>query len=815
MVSENSKSKKIPLLGEEILFFDGAMGTQLQARGLKLRELPEALNLTRPELIREIHRGYLAAGANFVTTNTFGANPFKAAAAGYSVEELVSAGAKAAREAVSEFPGTMVALDIGPSGKILEPLGDASFEEIYSAVAVQVRAGAPLCDAVLLETFTDLYELKASVLAVKDHCDLPVFATMSFEENGRTFFGTALESMVLTLEGLAVDALGLNCSLGPLQLEPIVARLCEISSLPVMVQPNAGLPVVRDGVSSYDITAGQFAAQMARFAERGCAVLGGCCGTNPDYIGKTVAAIADRRVRCRPVKRRTAICSAVQAVTFDDVVVIGERLNPTGKKALQGALRSQDYGYLIREALTQQDQGAQVLDLNVGLPDIDEPATLKRAVTEIQAVTNLPLQIDSSAPAALEAAVRIYNGKPLINSVNGKESSLQAVLPIAKKYGAAVLGLTLDESGIPPTAEARVAVARKILDRALEMGIPREDLLIDCLTLTASAQQDLVAETLKALRMVKEDLGLRTVLGVSNVSFGLPQRPALNRTMLALALAQGLDAPIMNPGDGAMQEVIAAYRVLMARDREGQDWIDRCAAAPSPPAPVSPVPQGPGPSQASSAAPEDPSGGLPSAIARGLKKEAQQLAKELLGQIEPLKVVENHIVPALDAVGRDYEAQRIFLPQLIKAAEAAKASFEEIQKVLAADPAREGLAKGGPIVLATVSGDIHDIGKNIVKVLLENYNFRVLDLGKDVAPQAVVQAVKDHGAPLVGLSALMTTTVTSMKDTIALLRRECGAVKIAVGGAVLTAGLAQYVDADFYVRDAMETVRIAGQICRT
>ncbi len=809
MVSEISKSKGIPQLGREILFFDGAMGTQLQARGLKLRELPEALNLTRPEVVRQIHRSYLEAGADFVTTNTFGANPFKAAATGYSVEELVRAGTLLAREAASAFPRARVALDIGPSGKILEPLGDASFEEIYQAVCLQVRAGAPLCDVVLLETFTDLYELKASILAVKDCCDLPIFATMTFEEGGRTFFGAGLESMVLTLEALGVDALGLNCSLGPEQLLPLVEQLCGLTSLPVMVQPNAGLPVMDRGASVYDVTSEHFAAQMARFAERGCAILGGCCGTGPDYIAKTVQAVG-RALRPRTVARRPGICSAARAVWFDDVVVIGERLNPTGKKALQAALRSQDYGYLLQEALKQQDQGAQVLDLNVGLPDIDEAAVLKKAVMEIQGVLNLPLQIDSADAAAIEAAVRIYNGKPLINSVNAKESSLQTVLPIAKKYGAAVVALTLDESGIPPTAEARVALARKILDRALELGIPREDLFIDCLTLTASAQQDQVAQTLKALRMVKEDLGLPTVLGVSNVSFGLPQRPAVNRTMLALALAQGLKGAIMNPGDGGMQETLAAYRVLAGKDRDAQAWIQRCAGMSQPSLPEAaaqgqPAPPEPGDSL--------PGGALASAIAGGLKDQAREVARQLLDQMAPLQVVEDHIVPALDGVGQDYEAQRIFLPQLIKAAEAAKAAFQTVQEALVAAQ-EEGAQPEGMVVLATVKGDVHDIGKNIVKVLLENYNFRVLDLGKDVAPEVVVQAVKDHHPPLVGLSALMTTTVATMKDTIALLRQHCPGVRIAAGGAVLTPELARYVDADFYVRDAMETVRVASQVCR-
>ena len=799
-------------LGQDILFFDGGMGTMLQARGLRLRELPEVLNLTHPDLIGSIHRDYLEAGADFVTTNTFGANRWKLEGSGHTVAEAVSAAVRVARSAADAF-GARVALDIGPSGKVLAPLGDAAFEDVYEAVAEQVRAGAEGCDAVLLETFTDLYELKASLLAVKDHCTLPVFATMSFEEGGRTFFGAGIDSMVMTLEGLGVAALGVNCSLGPVQLEPIVEAICALSRIPVMVQPNAGLPVMRGGASSYDVTPDQFADLMSRFAGMGAAVLGGCCGTNPEYIVKTVRAVTQRirTVVPRSVPETTGICTPARAVVFDgDFTIIGERLNPTGKKALQAALRAGDMDYVLKEALEQQDQGAHVLDVNVGLPDIDEPALLSRAVMEIQGIIDLPLQLDSASAKALEAAARIYNGKPLINSVNGKEASLRTVLPIVRKYGTCVLGLTLDDSGIPESAEARLAVARRIVEEAERIGIPRRDVLIDCLTLTASAQQDLVRETLEAVRMVREELGVRTVLGLSNVSFGLPRRPLVNRTMLAAALMQGLDAAILNPGDTGMRETLTAWRLLSGKDRNAQDYIAYCEAHPE----SAPIPSRQA-AEAPADAPNTPTasqGDLASAIARGLKEEAAERTRELLDALPPLDVVEKHIVPALDAVGRDYEAKRLFLPQLIKSAEAAKAAFECLRERLASGPKEGGEAPGEPIALATVYGDVHDIGKNIVKVILENYNFRVLDLGKDVPPDRIVAEVKRNGIRIVGLSALMTTTVASMKETIEDLRRECPEVKVIVGGAVLTPDLARYVDADHYARDALEAVRIATRI---
>jgi len=622
------------------------------------------------------------------------------------------------------------------------------------------------------------------VIAAKENSNLPIFATMSFEANGTTFFGASVESMVMTLEALGVSALGVNCSLGPKQLVPVVDRILAATRLPVLVQPNAGLPVMEEGVTRYDITPEEFAACVKNFVGEGVRFVGGCCGTTPEYIKLTKSMISGMAPVKTAAAPRGGICSPSRQARFERVTVIGERLNPTGKKALQAALRAHDMDFVLREAIREEEQGAEVLDINMGLPDIDEPAMLAEAVREIQAVTDLPLQLDSASPAALERAARIYNGKPLLNSVNGKKESLDAVLPIAKKYGCAVLGLTLDENGIPKDAEARLAIARRIVAAAEAAGLRREDIFIDCLMMTVSAQPDHAHET----------LGVTTGLGASNVSFGLPARPIINRTMLAMALASGLDAPIMNPGDAGMTETVAAARVLLEQDADSKEYIEKYGAA--------------APQQATSVKEDTPQIGY--AIARGLKDEAAKAAATLLIKHPPLEIVEREIIPALDAVGKDYENGKIFLPQLIKSAEAAKAAFE----VLRAELVKTGgdTQKGKKIVIATVHGDIHDIGKNIVKVILENYNFNVTDLGKDVPPQRVLEAVRETGAKLVGLSALMTTTVASMKDTIELLRKECPDVKVIVGGAVLTESLAEYTGADRYAKDAMETVRHADSL---
>lgn len=789
---------------DRIYFFDGAMGSMLQARGLKLRQVPESLNLTNPELVSAIHTEYAQAGADFITANTFGANRFKLEKAGLNVREVIQAGLKLARDSAKN---SFVALDIGPTGRVIAPLGDASFGEVYEAVTEMVIAGRDFCDVILLETFTDLYELKAAVLAAAENSSLPVFATMSFDASGKTFFGAGVESVAATLEGFGVSALGVNCSLGPAQLVPIVERLCAVSHIPVMVQPNAGLPVMKDGVTHYDVTPEEFAEISCEFAKMGVQILGGCCGTTPEHIAMMKKAVQKTLTHSitRKVPDDTVICSPSKVVKFGKkFVVIGERLNPTGKKKLQQALRSGDMDYILREAVKQQDQNADILDLNAGLPDIDEPAVLTKALTEIQGIVNLPVQIDSSDHKALESAARLYNGKPLLNSVNGKPESLEHVLPIAKKYGACVLGLTLDEHGIPETAEQRLEIARRIVSEAEKLGIPRRNILIDCLTLTASAQQKLVPETLKAIRLVKAELGVKTILGLSNVSFGLPRRPLVNRTMMAAAMMSGLDGAIINPGDSDLQETLHAWNLLTGDESDMQEYIAYCEAHPSAAAAASPA-------EGKAAL---PSAGLPvranstleSAIAKGLKDDAADLTKKLLQTLKPLEIIEKNIVPALDAVGKDYESGKVFLPQLIKSAEAAKSAFEVLSSAMSSEGNQEKAR--GPVVLATVYGDVHDIGKNIVRTIFENYNFDVIDLGKDVPPEKIVEAVERGNVHVVGLSALMTTTVASMKDTIGKLKAAHPDVKVIVGGAVLTPELAEYAGADFYAKDAMEGVRI-------
>jgi len=777
-----------------IVIFDGAMGTMLQRRGLKRGGIPELLNLTEPGMIESIHNEYFDAGCDIVSANTFGANRYKAEKAGLKLSDIVSSAVEIAQRAAAGRKDKYVALDIGPCGRVMAPTGDLPFEEAVEVFSEIVTAGNKAgADLILLETFTDLYELKAAVIAAKENSDLPIFATMSFEENGCSFFGTTVESMVLTLEGLGVAALGVNCSLGPKQLVSVVDRILKASSIPVMVQPNAGLPVFSEGEARYDVTSEQFADYIKKFVECGAVIVGGCCGTDPGYIKLVKERLQGvSRVPCKK-HRLTGICSPSNPVFFgNDTVIIGERLNPTGKKALQAALRENDMDFVIKEAIRQQEQGAHVLDVNMGLPDIDEPEMLKKTVIEIQSVVDLPLQLDSSDPRALEKAARVYNGKPLINSVNGKKDSLKSVLPIVKKYGAAVLGLTLDDNGIPQSAEGRLEIARNILEEAEKIGIPKEDVLIDCLVMTVSAQQEQAAETLRAVKMVKEELGLKTVLGVSNVSFGLPDRPLINRTMLAMALIQGLDAPIMNPGDEGMRQTLAAYRVLAGKDPSAAEFIAAFSEREHKPE--------------SKAEPKD-TYDLSYAIKVGLKTEAERATEILLTKMAPLEIIEKEIVPALDAVGKDYEAQKLFLPQLMRSAEAAKLSFELLRRELSKSNCDDQTGRI-KMVVATVHGDIHDIGKNIVKVIMENYNFEMIDLGKDVPPERIVAAVKEHGAEIVGLSALMTTTVASMKETIALLKKECPGVTVIVGGAVLTESLAEYVGADCYAKDAMEAVRV-------
>lgn len=772
----------------DFLILDGGMGTMLQANGLEAGGIPELLNLTNPDGITAIHRAYVEAGADVVYTNTFGANRLKMAKTGHSVQELIAAGVQNARRADPAF----VALDIGPIGQLLEPTGTLKFEEAYDIFREQIEAGSD-ADLIVLETMTDLYEVRAALLAAKEHGGgKPVFVTMSFEENGRTFTGCEISAMALTLEGLGADAIGVNCSLGPRELVPIVETLCRWTTLPVIVKPNAGLP---DPVTNtYHFEPQLFADCMEAFVNMGAVIFGGCCGTTPDHI----RAAAEKIRSMHPVKRSPAIpcavCSPSKTVILDQPRIIGERINPTGKKRFKQALMEHDIDYILGQAIQQVQAGADLLDVNVGLPEIDETEMMVSAVKALQGITDVPLQLDTTDPAALEAGLRIYNGKPIVNSVNGEEKSLAAVLPLVKKYGAAVVGLTLDENGIPKTAEGRFAIAERILNRALALGIRREDVYIDCLTLTASAEQEGVMETLKALRRVKEELGLRTVLGVSNISFGLPSRELVNHTFLTMALHAGLDLPIINPNIDSMTAAVRTYKLLANHDKNAVDFIAHYG----------------GDAPAAAQKPAAQSMTLSDAVAAGLRHEAGELTKAMLSEVPAMEVVNEHLIPALDKAGMDFEQGRSFLPQLISSASAAQAAFEVIKSALCEQNAAP--VERGVIVLATVKGDIHDIGKNIVKILLENYGYRVIDLGKDVPCEAVADAAEQHHAPLVGLSALMTTTLPSMEATIGLLKERCPDCKIVVGGAVLTADYAAKIGADFYAKDAKETVDIAKQV---
>lgn len=773
------------ILKQDIVFLDGAMGTMLQNAGLEAGAAPEMLNLDRPELIEDIHRKYIEAGSQVVYANTFGANRYKLG--GKSVEEVIGSGISIARKACENK--ALAALDIGPIGRLLEPSGTLSFEEAYDIFKEQVIAGRD-ADLIVFETMTDLYELKAAVLAAKENSDKPIICTMTFEENYRTFTGCCVSSMALLMNGLGVDAIGINCSLGPAQLAPVCEELLKWTDLPVVLKPNAGLPDPVTG--KYDVSPEEFAAQMSIAASHGVKIFGGCCGTTPEYIAalkKTITSVSAKR----PAVKRAAVCTPSKTVVIDQPRIIGERINPTGKKLFKEALRNDDIGYILGQAIDQVKAGADILDVNVGLPEIDEKEMMIRAVKQIQSVTDVPLQIDSTIPEVLGAALRVYNGKPIVNSVNGEEKSLEAVLPLVKKYGAAVVGLTLDENGIPPKAEQRFAIAERILKRAQEYGIPREDVFIDCLTLTASAEQEAVGETLSALSRVKKELGLKTVLGVSNISFGLPNRPMINQCFLTMAMTYGLDLPIINPNIDAMTGAVRAYRLLANIDKNSAEFI--AAYNDSTPKTVS-------------TAKKDME--LGEAVANGLKEESYKLTLAILKEREPMEIVNEELIPVLDRAGEQFEKGKIFLPQLILTAGAAQAAFGAIREKMISE--NSSPVSRGKIVLATVKGDIHDIGKNIVKVLLENYGYTVVDLGKDVPCEEVVRAAEEHKVKLVGLSALMTTTLKSMEDTIKLLREKGLDCKVVVGGAVLTPEYAEKIGADFYAKDAKETCDIAKKV---
>ena len=791
----------------ETVLLDGAMGTMLQAAGLPLGARPEALNLEDPALIESIHARYAAAGSRILCANTFGASAHKLAGSGYTVEQVVDAAIRCARRAAQPY-GSLVALDIGPLGELLEPAGTLPFEEAVEAFAEIVRAGAAAgADLILCETFTDLYELKAALLACRETCGLPVLASMSFEAGGRTFTGCGVESFAAAAQGLGADALGINCSLGPKEILPMARALCGAvpGDYPVFVKPNAGLP--RADGSGYDITPQLFAMQMKPYRELGLFAAGGCCGTTPDFI-RALHRVFDgcavgREARPLP----SVLCTPVQRVVVDGITVVGERINPTGKKRFQQALREGDMDYVLAQAISQAESGAAVLDVNVGAPGVDEPALMEQVVKALQSVVSLPLQLDSSNAAALERGLRVYNGKPIVNSVNGEQAVLDKLLPLCKKYGAAVVGLTMDEQGIPKTAAGRVAIAARIRDAALAAGIPLEDIYIDCLTLTASAQQEDVLATLDALRACKEELGVRTVLGVSNISFGLPCRPYLNTAFLTMAMYAGLDLAIMNPASEEMMGAVYAYGVLSGRDKQSGRYIARYAGRTMPSQASQPAaPQASAPEETSAGGPYAP---LMKAVEQGLKGEAAAHTRALLAGHEPLDLVDHALIPALDAVGAGYEKGTLFLPQLLQSASAAQAAFEEIKAAVAKNGA-PGSSKG-KIVLATVKGDVHDIGKNIVRVILENYGFEVLDLGRDVPPEKVVEAVRESGARLVGLSALMTTTLKSMAETIEALHKAKLDCKVMVGGAVLTERYALEIGADWYAKDAKRSADIAKE----
>lgn len=779
-------------LGKDLLIFDGAMGTQLQKAGLGAGDIPEELNIERPELLQSIHRAYLEAGADFITTNTFGCNRLKMSDARYEAGEMLLAAvenARTARKEAGREEDAYIVLDIGPIGQLLEPMGTLSFDEAYDIIAEQIKLAEDRVDAVLFETMSDLYEVKAGILAARENSDLPVFVTMTFEQSGRTLSGNDPETFVNVAEGLGVDALGVNCSLGPKELKPIIEQILNEASVPVILQPNAGLPCLEHGETHYHVTPEEYVEEMKEYMAAGAAVVGGCCGTTPEFI-RQLSQAAPKMTSARTVEKKTKTSGPTQTVVLGDkVIVCGERLNPTGKKKMKKALLEERYDELVVEAIRQEEAGAQVLDVNVGLPGIDEPETMKKVIKLLQEVITLPLQIDSSNPEAIEKACRYYNGKPIINSVNGKDEVMEAVFPIVQKYGGVVIGLTLDE-GIPLKAEERFEIAEKIIKKAEEYGIGKEDIIIDCLTLTASAQQKEVRETLRAMKMVKE-LGVHTVLGVSNVSFGLPNRPLLNRTFLTLAMEAGLDLPIINPLDEELMGTIDAFHVLFYNDVDSQIYIQKQSGEAAVKTPAKEV-----------------SFELKDIIMRGLKDEVEGAVSKKLAEMEPLSVVNEEIIPALDIVGKEYESGKIFLPQLIQSAETTKKAFEIIKESFAL---KEGEEKG-PVMIATVEGDIHDIGKNIVKVVLESYGYRVIDLGKDVKAGDVVEACRKYQPKAIGLSALMTTTVASMEKTIRALKEDGCRAPVWVGGAVLTEDIAADIGADYYTEDAMASVNLLEKI---
>lgn len=791
-------------LKRRILIFDGGMGSLLQAAGLKPGELPETWNQLHPEVVRGIHLDYLNAGADIINTNTFGANRLKY---GEKLPEIVRAAAVNAKWAVQKAGRGMVALDLGPTGRLLRPMGDLDFEEAVDIYAEVVKEGVRCgVDLILIETMSDMYELKAAVLAAKENSDLPVMATVIFDGAGKLLTGGTPESMVALLEGLRVDALGINCGLGPVQMLPIAEKLVKYASIPVIVTPNAGLPRSENGKTVYDIGPEDFALAMKDILKLGVSMVGGCCGTTPAHIAALKEVTKGRHAPAVTEKNFSMVTSFAGAVEFGkEPILIGERINPTGKSRFKKALLERDMEYILGEGIAQQEAGAHILDVNVGLPGIDEPQMMEDVVRELQSVTELPLQIDTSDVQALERALRIYNGKPLINSVNGKKESMDAVFPLAAKYGGVIVALTLDEDGIPETVEGRIAIAEKIYREAEKYGIHRKDILVDALCMTISSEERGAITTLETVRRIHEEYGGGTILGVSNISFGLPKREYVNAVFFTMAMQNGLSAAIINPNNAAMMRSYRGFRALMAQDEHCSDYI-RVYSAEAEAEKAEAERKKPAGEDISQSSDNE----LVRAVERGLRDQAAKAAEEVLSSEEPLSVINRYMIPALDTVGRRFEEGTLYLPQLLMSADAAKAAFDVIKARLG--DAGEGAAKKGSIILATVEGDIHDIGKNIVKVLLENYSFEVIDLGKDVAPDRIVEEAVLRHIRLVGLSALMTTTVPAMEETIKKLRKEAPWVRIMVGGAVLTADYAEKIGADCYCRDGMASVSYAQKV---
>lgn len=799
-------------LYNKVKVLDGAMGTVLQTRGLGAGEHPEVFAYHNKEVIKSVHKDYILAGSDIIYTNTFGANRYKLAGMEIDTKTAVSLAINLARESIEDLiredakdvfgipikeKNIEIALSLGPIGDLLEPFGTLRFEEAYDIYKEVVICAKEFdIDIIAIETFTDLYDIKAAVLAVKENSNFKVFTSMSFEASGRTFTGTKISSMALTLEGLGVDAIGFNCSLGPKEILPLVEELKNWTNLPIIVKANAGLPNLETG--SYDLDAEDFSFYMQKYLEFGVSYLGGCCGTNKEYIESLVSLVKDynkKNINLVATKKYNGVCCALSSTTYSGVNVVGERLNPTGKKRFQQALLEKDFSYICKMAIEQEEAGANVLDVNVGAPGVDEVELMPEVIKAVQSVVSIPLQIDSSNVEAIEAGLRVYNGKPIINSVDATDEKLDKILPLVKKYGAAVVGLAMNEEGLPETADERFACAKYILDKALDYGIPKEDIIVDCLALTISAKQNQAIETLKAMRRVKEELGLSMTLGVSNISFGLPAREHINQNFLIQAMQNGLNFPIINPNIASVMDAVYSYKVISMEDIDAVNYIERFSNIVEQKKEVSGI---------------EGDETIESAVLKGLKDRVLELTKKYLETMDEIEVIDNYLIPALDVVGDKYERQILFLPQLINAASAAGVGFDIIKERIASK-GKESIIKG-KIAIATVKGDIHDIGKNIVKVVLENYGYKMIDLGRDVPIENVVRVVENENLSLVGLSALMTTTLPAMKETIEAIKKVKPECKVFVGGAVLTKEYANSIGADFYAKDARESVEIARKV---